>query len=191
MAESSFNCSVRQGFNFEKDAQVTVGHIKQLEISGQPFAADIDVTDPENVEAGKVKVVGVLSSIYWGGGYSDPVQFSVQVSNDNQKALAALIHKKMSNTEVKFEFNVYDYDFKAKKYYRCLHCNDTALEGLVMKQGGELLFRSSNEASTEVVSPKNFTLSLGVMPAEKEMQIHLGFSDTDKWAKQFGVTVGG
>ncbi len=191
MAESSFNCSVLQGFNFEKDKQVILGHINSLKIDDVEFASDIAVTNPEAISGDKVKVFSVLSSIYWSGGYSDPVQFSGQVSNANQIKLATLVHTKLKDTAVEFEFTVYDYDFKQKQYYKCFHCEGAKLSGLVFKQGGELAMRVANEASSEVPSPKNYAFSLGVMPAEDKdgMQIHLAVSVSDKFVKQYGVLV--
>lgn len=189
MAETSFAPNVRQGFNFEKDSQVTVGFINSLKVGDTTLESDFNVTDPENVTA-SIKVFGVLNGIMWQGGYTDGVQLGAQVSNDNKNKLATLLHKTLSNTEVEIEFTVYDYDPKTKKYYQCFHCNGTKLKGLVEKSGGRLNMRIDNEASYEVVSPKNFAFDVSVMPDETEQQIHLAVSTTDKFAKAWGLKVG-
>lgn len=188
-AESAFTCSVAQGFNFEKDSQVIVGHLNALKIGDTQLEADIAVTDPTN-PAAIVKVVGIISAIRWNGGYSEPVLFSAQLSMDNKNKLLTLQHKSMANTEVEYQFAIYDYDPKAKAYYRCFHSNDVSLHGLVLKQGGELAFNMSADPSSEVVSPKNFTLQLGVMPQDTAMEIHLALSTSDKLVKAWGITVG-
>lgn len=188
MAESSFNCSASQGFNFQKDEQVIIGHLVSCKVGDTALKSDIEVTDPEN-NTGKVKVFGVVTGIFWAGGYADPVQFSCQVSNNNKNTIATLTHKSMSNTAVTFKFNIFDYDPKQKKYYKCFHTNEADLEGLVLKSGGSLAIAIDMDASSEVVSPKNFNFNMGVMPAEKEMQIHLAVSVTDKFAKKWGVAV--
>jgi len=189
-AESSYSCSVRQGFNFEKDAQILVGYVNELKIGDRELAADLHVTDPEDV-SGTLKVVGVVSNIRWQGGYADPVHFSSQVSTDNKNTLATLVHKELSNTEVEFEFTVYDYDPRQKKYYKAFHTDGTKLKGLILKSGGELAMNIDMEQSMEVVSPKNYAFTLGVMPQEEEQQIHLAFSVSDTFVKPWGVTVGG
>jgi hypothetical protein len=189
MAELSYNCSVSQGFNFEKDQQILVGHIIKCKVGSEKFAADLHVSDPENPEK-LVKVFGIVSGIYWAGGYADPIQFSCQVSNDNKTKIATLTHKSMSNTEVEFMFNVYDYDPKKKKYYKCFHANNTDLKGLVQKSGGELNMSISMDQSMEIVSPKNFNFNLGVMPQDKNMEVHLAVSLSDKFVKKWGVEVG-
>lgn len=189
MAESSYNCSVRQGLNFEKDAQITVGFINSLKVADQELKVDFHVTNPEDIKGSPIAVAGVLSAIYWGGGYADAIQLSCQISNENQQLMATLIHTDLSNTEVDFEFTVYDYDPREKKYYQCFNCGGTKLKGLVAKQGGELQMAVSNEASMEIASPKNFSFNLGIMPSETEMQIHLATSTTGKFVKAFGVKV--
>ena len=185
-AASSYSCSVSQGFNFEKDSQVTVGHINYLKIGDTVMASDLNVTNP--LEMTKlVKVFGIVSSIYWKGGYADPVEFSAQVSVPNKNKLATLQHKSMANTEVEVQFTIYDYDPKAKRYYKCFHSNDVKLKGLVLKSGGELAMNIAMDQSSEVVSPKNHTFSLGVMPQDMSQQIHLAVAMSSKFVKQWGV----
>ena len=188
MAETSLSCSVSQGFNFQKDEQDIVGHITLCKVGDDQFDADLNIADPE--EASKeVKVFGVLSQIYWNGGYADPVQFSCQVSNANKVKIATLTHKSLANTEVLFQFNIYDYDPKEKKYYKCFHANDTDLKGLVMKSGGDLEMSIDTDPGMEVVSPKNFNFNLSVMPQDLNMEIHVATSVSDKFVKKWGVEV--
>jgi hypothetical protein len=187
-ASSSFSCSVSQGFNFERDSQEIVGHLNALKIGDVQLEPDLTVTDPTNPDA-TVKVVGVVSGIQWNGGYAEPVTLAAQLSTENKNKLLVLQHKSMSNTEVEYQFTIYDFDPKAKTYYRCFHSNDVSLHGLVLKQGGELALNMSPDQSPEVVSPKNFTFQLGVMPQDTAMEIHLAFSTTDKLVKPWGVTV--
>ncbi|MCK5797001.1 MAG: hypothetical protein KAI47_07460 [Deltaproteobacteria bacterium] len=188
MAESSFNPSVRQGFNFEKDSQDMVGHINSLKIGDKEMKSDFSVTDPEDVAA-LIKVFGVMSNIYWLGGYADPVQFGCNVSTDNKNFISTLLHKSMSNTEVELEFTVYDYDPREKKYYKCFHTNAVKLKCLVEKSGGELSINIDADQAMEVVSPKNFSFALGSMPQDVAQEIHLAVSLSDKFVKKFGIEV--
>jgi hypothetical protein len=189
MAEVSYSCDVSQGFNFQKDQQTLVGHINKLKVAGKELAVDMAVTNPENVTGDKVKVVGVVSGIYWGGGYADSMQFSCQVSNPNKKTLAVLTQMEMANTMVEFVFTIYDYDPDEKKYYKCFHSNDAVLKGLVQKSGGQLTISIDAEQSQEVMSPKNFTMQLGIMPEDLEQDTHMAISVSDKMVKRWGVTV--
>lgn len=187
-AETSLTASVSQGFNFQKDAHDIIGHINYLKIGDTEMASDLNVTDPMNIR-NYVKVFGVASGIYWKGGYAEPVQFSSQVSVDNKNKLYTLQHKSMANTEVTLQFTFYDWDPKAKAYYQAFHTNAVKVKGLVLKQGSALVMNIDMNQSTEVVSPKNHTFTLGVMPQDTDMQLHLAFSSTDKLIKQWGVSV--
>jgi hypothetical protein len=189
MADVSYSCDVSQGFNFQKDRQTPVGHINKLKVAGKELAADMAVTDPENVTGDKVKVVGVVSNIYWGGGYADSMEFGCQVSNPNKKTLVVLSQMEMANTMVEFVFTIYDYDPDEKKYYKCFHSDGAVLKGLVQKSGGELNIRIDPDQSQEVMSPKNFTMRLGVMPEDLEQDTHMAISVSDKLVKRWGVTV--
>jgi hypothetical protein len=189
MAVLNFSCSVSQGFNFQKDEQILVGHINSLKISTTDFAKDLTVTDPTNLSGDKIKVVGVVSGITWNGGYSQPIQFSCQISTGNKNTATLMTHSTLSDTNVEFIFTIYDYDPIAKKYYKCFHTADTALKGLVEKSGGDLNMYIDQDQAGEVVSPKNFTFNLGVMPQELEQVTHVAVSDTSKFCKNWGVTV--
>jgi len=189
MAELNYYCDVSQGFNFQKDQQTPVGHINKLKVAGKELAADMAVTDPENVTGDKVKVVGVVSGMNWKGGYADSIEFSCQVSNPNKKTLAVLTHSEMANTMVEFVFTIYDYDPDEKKYYKCFHSNDAVLKGLVQKSGGRLHIRIDSDQSEEVISPKNFSFRLSVMPEDLQQDTHMAMSVSDKLVKRWGVTV--
>jgi hypothetical protein len=188
MAESTYSTSLRQGFNFEKDNQAQVGHITSLKIGDKEFKSDISVTDPEDVSK-TVKIFGVMTQIYWAGGYADPVEMVGNISTDNKNVVATLLHKAMSNTEVEVGFTVYDYDPQQKKFFKCFHTNEVKLRCLVYKSGGQLAMDLDPEQSTEVVSPKNYSFRLGAMPQDEAQEIHLAVSVSDKFVKQFGVEV--
>ena len=102
MASHIISCSVSQGFNFAKDAQDAVGHITALKIGDKKLAADFAVTNPEDLSGDKKKVVGVVSSMFWNGGFAESIQFSCQVSNANKKDLAVLTNTELSNATVEF-----------------------------------------------------------------------------------------
>lgn len=185
-AETHLSASVSQGFNFQKDAQDIIGHINSLKIGDTELDSDLNVTDPMHI-ANYVKVFGVASSIHWRGGYAEPVQFSAQVSVGNKNKLATLQHKSMANTEVEVRFTFYDWDPKTKSYYQAFHTDTVKVKGLVLKQGGALMMNIDMNQSTEVVSPKNHTFTLGVMPQDTAMELFLAFSSTDKLTKRWGI----
>lgn len=189
MAELTYSCSVNQGFNFHPDAQEYVGHLTKLKVGGKEMKADLAVTTPEDITGDNVKVVGVMSSIYWGGGMAEPIEMTAQVSVTNKQELMLLQHSDLSDTSVEFQFIIFAYDQKKKKFYQALHCNDTDLKGLIFKSGSELHLAIDADQSMEVENPPNFYFSLGVMPKEEEQSVHLAVSVDGKFVKQWGIKV--
>lgn len=191
MAAISYDCDINQGYNFSNDVQAKVGHIISCTLNDEELASDMKVQDPEDTGGEKVAVFGVVSAIYWGGGYADPIQFSCQISNPNRVTIAQLLQgATLSNTGVKFKFNIYDYDFDAKLYYKCFHTDDNELEGLIQKSGGQLSIAMDMDQNMEVVSPKNFSFNLGIMPEDKEQEVTLAYSSDSPVTLQWGVSVG-
>jgi len=189
-SELSYQCDVIQGFNFDKTMQSLVGHINSIKIGDSELDVDLTVTDPTDLAGDKIKVVGIISNIGWEGGYAQDIMIAAQIGNANQKAVTLLQHADLSNTAVEFVFTVYAYDPDAKKYYKCFHANDEALKGLVQKDSvGGLALSCDPEQSTDVMSPLNFFFDIGIMPEDTEQDIHVAVSDTDKFVKNWGVTV--
>jgi len=190
MASSQYSCSIRQGFNFEKDAQVLVGHLVSMTIGTQELGADIKATDPTNFGVDNdLDIVGIISDISWQGGYADPLQIAFNVSNENAKLVSIMKHTDLKDTTVVFKFKVYDFDPVAKTYYLAFHTDDTDLNGLVFKQGGELALDIAAQADPTVASPLNFQMYTGVMPQEEAQVVNLAVSNTDKFVKTWGVAV--
>ncbi|SCY39080.1 hypothetical protein [Desulfoluna spongiiphila] len=191
MASSSYPCDVSQGFNFQKDIQCLVGHLTALKIGDTEFSPDLAVSDPTKIgeDESTSKVVGVLSHIYWDGGYADPIQCSFQISTASKTEAAVLQHTKLSDTNVEFQFIVFDYDPDKKKFYQACHTNETAIKGLVEKSGGSLAINVDLSPSGEVVSPINYAMYLGIMPQEEEQDVHFAVSEDAKFVKKWGVSV--
>lgn len=199
MASSFYNCSIRQGFNFEKDQQFLVGHLVSITIGTQKLDIDQTLTVPTESfasggEADTTKgkaVTAVISTISWEGGYADPVYISCQLSNENQKKVSVMLHTNLLDNTIVFKFNIYAYDPIAKKYYLAFHTGDTDMKGLIYKTGGDLSLTMDPDPHGEVVSPMNYQMNIGIMPQPEAQVLKLAVSDTDKFAKTWGVTVTG
>lgn len=189
MASSNYDCSITQGYNFEKDSQELVGHLVSISIGGTALTADQTLTVPTDYST--TKVVGVISNISWEGGYAHPVYITCNVSTENQKALATMTHTNLSKTDVVYAFNVYAFDPVNKAFYLAFHTNGSTLNGLVHKTAGNLHLAISTHADPEVPSPLNYPLQIGIMPQDQAQEIQMAFSTTDKLVKTWGVAVQG
>lgn len=187
MASTSFNCSVIQCFSFERDSQDVIGHLTSLKIGTCDYAKDLEVQDPTEInDSTKIKVVGVLSGIFWNGGFADPISFNCQISTANKQESVVLQHSTLSDTSVEFSYAVYDYDPIQKVYYKAFHTGTTYLKGLILKSGGGLSFGVEMDESREVVSPKNFGFYLGVTPQADAQVIQYAVSQEAKFSKPWG-----
>lgn len=186
MASSYYPCSIRQGFNFEKDVQVLVGHLVSIKIGGIELKADLTLTLPTDLKT--ATVVGPISGISWEGGYADPIFINCNISTANQVQTLVLKHTNLSKTDVEFAFNIYAFDQVEKKYYLCFHTDTKAMLGLVLKQGGDLALDIADDPSSEVMSPLNYAFSIGIVPQDKDAQSLLfAVSFDKKFAKVWGV----
>jgi hypothetical protein len=86
---------------------------------------------------------------------------------------------------------VYEYDPVAKVYYKCFHCNDTAMNGVLEKKGEDLNLTVAEDASTEVQSPENYTMNIGIKPQPTAQTLTVATSSTKNVVKSWGLTVTG
>lgn len=189
MPQFARSLDVYQGFNFKKDKQTPVGYITALKVGDVKFVPDQEtIKDPEQPDkAIASKVVGVLNNYMWATGITDAIYLSAQVSTNNKQALAAALLGSWSNIEVEITYVVYEYDPKAKKYYKS-NSVDKPLKGLLEKSGDELNLSVADDPSSEVQSPKNFTLQIGVKPQTLEQTVNLATASGKNLVKQWGVT---
>jgi hypothetical protein len=185
----NISCDITQGFKFHKDCSSPVGFITELNVGGKAMAADFTCKDPENPDA-DLKVVAVLSQAHWGTGVTDTMLFAGQISIDNRQAMEILTYKLLNNVEVDFKFRVYDYDPKAKKYFRCFHANDAELKGLLEKNGDDLSLTVASDPSSEVESPLNYTFRIGIKSQLIAQGIVLATADRMSVTKSWGMNVG-
>jgi hypothetical protein len=190
MASTTFNCNVLQGFNFERNSQCIIGHMTSLKIGVKTFAKDIKVIDPiSSTSSRELKVVGVVSSIFWNGGNTEPLSINCQVSTVNKQDTVTLLHSDIRNTTVEYSFVIYDYDPVAKSYYKSFYNNSTTLKGLVEKSGGELYLGIDMEQSMEAMSPPNYSFYISIMPQNVEQQLNYGVSTAGKFTKTWGMDI--
>jgi len=191
MAAISYSCDVINGFNAQSDVQTVTGFLTHLKIGDAEYLTDLSVTNPEDIE-GEIPCVGVLASVSWEGGEADPFFFDLRVSTANKNSSIELVQKTLVNTEVEFTFVVFEYDPIEKRYFRCFHNDEEVYTGLVLKEGGELAMQIDADEAGEVVAPKNFPFSIGIMPPEptEGQAIHFAASVDKKMVKQWGVKIG-
>lgn len=188
MPEIMKDCSVFNGFNFKRDVHESIGHITKLKVAAKALKADLTLKNPE--DESDEKVVGVISSFNWGGGYAEPQSFNCQISITNKNEVATLLHTDMKSLEVEICYNVYEYDRDAKKFYRSIHTNDASVKGLIQVEGTERVIYLEDTPGMEVEQPLNFGFVLGMVPEDKQQEIHVAVATDKKFVKPWGVERG-
>lgn len=186
MAEFNKSCDIYQGYNYKKDVQTPIGYITKLTVGGSPLNADQTVKDPLNPET-DLNVVAVLRGVLWQLGPTDALYFSGQVSTTTKQTLLGLIYRTLTTVEVVYQFAVYDYDPVAKKYYQCLHCMATDMNGILDKNGSDLTLSIAEDASGEVQSPKNYGFSIGIKPQPTAQSLTVAAGDQKNVVKAWGI----
>jgi hypothetical protein len=181
-------CDIYQGFNFRKDKNVPVGFITSIKIGTVTLAADITAKDPLNPTT-DLKCVCVLDNVLWELGVTDAIYFSGGVSTFNRQAVATMLYNSLTNIEVEFKFDAYNYDPLAKKYFKSFHCADTVMKGIVEKVGDNLNVQVADDPSMEVQSPQNFSFSIGIKPQPTQQALTVATGDQKNVVKAWGLTV--
>jgi hypothetical protein len=180
---------IYQGFNFKKDKQNPVGFVTKLQLGDVPLAADqSSIKDPEqpgqNIGA---NVVGILNHYLWETGTTDAMYLSMQVSVKNKTDLTAKLLTDWTNMEVAFAYVIYEYDPVEKKYFKS-NWTEPELKGILEKNGDELNLTVADDPSSEVQSPKNFTLQVGIKPQTTEQTVNMATGVNKNVSKIWGVT---
>jgi hypothetical protein len=128
-------CDISQGLNFSPTHKGSFGYLSTLSIGGEAIPADWLGVDPlvsraksllpkiEGSPQGRgtlfsKPVVGVIDSLAWDGGHSDPLRLSFLVSVDNWGRLDVLFRTKIdSDTKVDYCLVVYKWDYLSSGYF--------------------------------------------------------------------------
>lgn len=189
MPSFSRSLDIYQGFNFKKDKQNPVGFVTKLQLGDVALAADqSSIKDPEqpgqNIGA---NVVGILNHYLWETGTTDAMYLSMQVSVKNKTDLTAKLLTDWTNMEVTFAYVIYEYDPVEKKYFKS-NWTEPELKGILEKNGDDLNLTVADDPSTEVQSPKNFTLQVGIKPQTTEQTVNMATGVNKNVSKIWGVT---
>jgi len=180
---------IYQGYNYKKDKQTPVGYITKIKIGDQDLTADQACKDPKNPTT-DLKVVAVLNNFLWHTGVTDAVYFSGQISTKNKQSVALLALTNLTKIDCVFQFTVFDYDPLQKQYFEGCWSNSADMNGILEKNGDELNISISDDASTEVQSPMNYTFQVGIKPQPSAQNLNIATSVSDKVVKAWGLAVG-
>ena len=203
MNQVELNADVVRGFNLRNDAQAQLCYLTALKVGDIELVADITVQDPDlGRRWGKktfgehMQVVGVSSYTGWETTPTAPVTIVTQVSETARSKLDVLLTKASSMPppnllDADFKFDCYNYDFHAQRYYKNFHANDTTLLGSIVagRTGDALAIHLSTEPGMAVPEPRNYLLSMNIVPraGAPQQALHYASSVTDKLVMPWGI----
>ncbi|MGJ3494683.1 hypothetical protein ACR9PT_08895 [Piscirickettsia salmonis] len=181
-------CNLQQGFNFNRNNQSRIMHVKSLTIGTVALNPDFEVIDPTT--GNKSPVVGVGSYLGWYQQKTSPLFMRLYSSHTNTADLSSYVSHSMDNTSVSFEVELFEYDPNAKKYFKAFHCDAQAMQGEILCDSrGKLAGSIEKEPSPLVQSPLNYQINFGFSPAPEEQLFITQTSNTIKVCNAWGVTV--
>lgn len=181
-------CDVFQGYDYKKDKQTTVGYVTALDVGGTTFARDQTATDPTS-PGSKVAVVAVLSDVLWELGVTDAIYFTGQISTPNKQAVLGLIMESMVNIQVTFNFDVYEYDPREKRYFKVFTSAGAVMTGVLERRDDDVHITLADEPSMEVRSPENYAFSIGIKPLPTAQSLTVGIGASKSIVKPWGLSL--
>jgi len=116
----------------------------------------------------KVKCVGIIESVEYGGGVGDPYCFNVYVSGNNAQKLAAAMKNTFDNTSIdNISWWMGNFDEEEKSWYEEVYPKNDDMKGMLNAQGKDLKIAidSTGVKVHQNVDVKVFSWYFEIVPA--------------------------
>ncbi|MGH2611504.1 MAG: hypothetical protein ACRDFB_00470 [Rhabdochlamydiaceae bacterium] len=176
-------------YKFNVTNRSMVGYIETMAFeSGAKLTPDITVKDPENPDQDK-KVVGILDSIQWVGGPTDPVMIKGRLSFPNKGTFKSCVTSLTGGADINIAWCVESYDGPKKKYFKAFHTNEKEVKA-VITDGTETKVKDIK--SVDITDPENFAfeLTLTAKSGGEEQELCCATSAELKFSRRFGIKMG-
>jgi len=204
---SQFPCDYKAGFIMDPQRKQRVGYLTAFTGLGSQVGAlaqDLEVWSPYQgspsypgvaIAAEKVKAVGIIESVEYGGGVGDAYCFHVRISGNNKQKLAAAMKNTFDKTSIDvLKFWIGNFDEEEKGWYEELYPKADDMKGMLNAQGGDLKIRLGEEGVKvhTNVDVKVFDWYFEIVPAANILtDIHFGFGVKKSAVKHWGLNIAG
>ncbi len=151
MAAHSYPCDWKSGFAMDPSRKQRVGYLTAFTGLGsqvQALAQDMEIFTPYGaaptypgiaIAAERVKCVGIIESVEYGGGVGDPYGFNVYISGNNSSKLAAAMKNSFDSTTItKCDWWIGNFDEEEKAWYEEVYPKNNDMKGMLNAQGSNL-----------------------------------------------------
>jgi len=147
-AVQNYPCDWKAGFVMDASKKQRVGYLTAFTGLGTQVGAlaqDIEVWSPYGatptyagvaIAAEKVKCVGIIQSVDYGGGVGDPYGFNVYISGNNAQKLNAAMKNTFDSTTISVcNWWVGNFDEEEKAWYEEVYPKNNDMKGMLNAQG--------------------------------------------------------
>jgi hypothetical protein len=204
----NISCNWANGFVMDPNKKDPVGYLTAFTGLGTQVGAlaqDLEVFCPCTglspsypgiaITEERVKAVGIIESITWGGGVGDPWCFSVYISGVNQQKIAAAMKNTFDSTKIdKLSWWVGDFDTVKKNWYERVYPKADDMKGMLNAQGGKMKINLDTEGVKvhANVDAKVFSFYFEVVPAANVLTaINFATGVQNNSVKNWGLKIGG
>jgi hypothetical protein len=157
--------SVKQALAFQSTNVSAFGMLTSLKVGTLTLSPDLVSTDPTQSPVAPLTAVGILSSDAWSGSTNSPLTLDFQVSAANHQLLAAYLLQPVQNTNVSVSFRSYSFDQPYQRWYQSFDpTNDTILDGLIARSGGQLQIMMDMQPTVLAGLPNTYAVHLQIVP---------------------------
>lgn len=179
-----------QGFHYSSEVTTSFGYVTFLQI-GRGASAELqpDIAVRPGGQAYPA-VVGVLKSVHWAGGRTDPLLLTLDVSAIGEQHLR-MMQAHLTDTSVQLAFAVYAFDPGQHGWYTALSSpTGAALAGLLTASEPRGPLLTIDQAPDQAVgSPKSFAVELQVTPATTAQALTLCEGTAQCTSRPWGLSV--
>ena len=193
MADNYFDlvdevCSSEVAFNFSVGKQVRVGHVTALTftISSKSLKADTEVKDPTNPDSA-VQAVASVDCIRWDGNPTHAIHMIGRLSPENKGLMKDALASSNGGADVSVKFDIYEYDFTAKKYFKMFTTDGADLKCIITEN---TKVRVGSDLALDVTQPPNFTFDIQLTGKGEKQKLIFSASASSKINRDFGTKVG-
>jgi len=207
MPNQSYPCDYKAGFIMDPSRKQRVGYLTNFTGLGSQvgqLAQDIEVWCPYQgtpsygdvkIADEKVKCVGIIESVEYGGGVGDAYCFHVYISGNNKQKLANAMKNTFDKTSIDvIKFWLGNFDEEEKCWFEEVYPKDDNMKGMLNANGKDLKIRLGDEGTKvhQNVDVKVFDWYFEIVPAANVLtNINYSVGAKKSAVRHWGLNIAG
>ena len=193
----SYACDFRFALNLTSSRKGTCGYLLAFAgLGGLSLKQDIEVWNPFDgagqtvVSGATIKCIGLIETLSYEGGETDPIRIKCYVSKGTQTELRSKLGRPLTNTKLKLAFYVIDFDEDSKKWYEAVFAKQpTQADASIDSQGGtlQMFVDSAPTKASPTLDLNLFAFEFQVVPQDgKSVNLEFATGPAQRLVKCWG-----